>query len=186
MKIKAHIERWGSGVLGGVSLLLLIKLVSDFNGVRAGGGRPTPLYPSAAPKARVVRSGEDLTRYDPVLRLDLLQELDDRPLPELPRNPFEFEAPPISKDQQAAAAAAAANASAPPPPPPIQINLKILGYAEKAGGVLEAYLSDDTDVYVVHEGESVANRYRILKISPTSVTFEDEPSHQSVDMPMPQ
>jgi hypothetical protein len=186
MRKKSHMEGWGSTLLGGVSLLLLIKLVSDFNGVRAGGVRPTPVYPAPASKGRPVGGGEDLSRYDPVLKLDLLQELDDRPLPEMPRNPFEFEAPPLSDAQKKAMEAAKNAPVTPQPPQPPQITLKILGYAEKAGGALEAYLADDTDVYVVHEGDSVANRYRILKISANSVTFEDEPSHQSVDVPIPQ
>jgi hypothetical protein len=191
MKITGHIEKWASGILGAVSLLLLVNLVLQFNGVRAGGARPSPAYPGGSSKERPAKGSkgsDDLSRYDTIVRLDLLQELDGRPLPELPRNPFEFEAPQISKEQQMAqAAAAAAATTAPPPPPPVpEVNLKALGYAEKAGGVREAYVVDDTDVYIVHEGDSVANRYRILKITPASITVEDEPSHQSVELPIPQ
>lgn len=189
MKIKGHIEKWASGILGAVSLLLVVNLVLQFNGVRAGGARPSPAYPAVISKERPAKGSkgsDDLSRYDTIVRLDLLQELDGRPLPEFPRNPFEFEAPPISKEQEMARAAAVAAAAGPKLPPPPEVNLKALGYAEKAGGVREAYVADDTDVYVVHEGDSVSNRYRILKITPSSITVEDEPSHQSVELSIPQ
>lgn len=189
MKLKGHLEKWASGILGAVSLLLVVNLALQFNWVRAGGARPSPAYPRVAANARAANSsmgGDDLSRYESMVELDLLKELDARPLPELTRNPFEFEAPPLTKAQQDAQAAAAAAAALPQPPPPLVITLKALGYAEKTGGVREAYVADDTDVYIIHEGDSVANRYRILKISPNSITVEDEPSHQSAEIAIPQ
>jgi ribosomal protein L24 len=61
-----------------------------------------------------------------------------------------------------------------------------MGYSEKAGGVHEVYVSDEDQVYVVHEGDTVAGKYKILKITPKTVTVEDVSSHQTADLPIPQ
>jgi hypothetical protein len=113
--------------------------------------------------------------------LDRLKQLLDRPLPELTRNPFEFEAAPARPSP-------AHSASAPPPtqPPAPPVSLKIMGYSEKAGGVQEALASDDEQVYVIHEGDTVAGKYKILKITPKTVTVENVSSHQIADLPIPQ
>jgi hypothetical protein len=71
---------------------------------------------------------------------------------------------------------------APPAPPP----LKAVGYTEKAGGVKEAIVSDDQEIYIVHEGESFAKRFRVLKISPAAIEVDDETTHQTIRLPIPQ
>jgi hypothetical protein len=66
------------------------------------------------------------------------------------------------------------------------VTLKPRGYSEGAGGVKEAMVSDEDQVFVVHEGDSVGTRYKIIKITPTVVTVEDSAQHQTVDLPIPQ
>jgi len=187
MKLTGHVEKWASGVLGAVSLVLLVNLVLQFSGVRAGSSHPAPSSTSATPQDRFhevsARGSEEVSRYDPVVRLDLLKQFQSRRLPELARNPFEFEALPAPPPPQAQSPAAQAPAQPPPPPP---VTLKPMGYAEKADGAGEAYVSDEEQVYVVHEGDSVAGKYKILKITPTSVTVEDVLSHRTVELPIPQ
>jgi hypothetical protein len=61
-----------------------------------------------------------------------------------------------------------------------------MGYSENVGGQKEAYVSDEDQVYVVHEGDTVADKYKILKITATAVTVEDVATHQTAELPIPQ
>ncbi len=54
------------------------------------------------------------------------------------------------------------------------------------GGVKEAFATLEDQVFVVHEGDVIASKYKILKITPLVVTVEDASSHQIVDLPIPQ
>jgi len=56
---------------------------------------------------------------------------------------------------------------------------KPLGYVEKAGGRVEAIVSQDDQIYVVHEGDLFAGKYRVLKISPELVEAVDEMTVQA-------
>ena len=46
--------------------------------------------------------------------------------------------------------------------------------------------SPDDQVLVVHAGEAVGTRYKVVKINSTVVTVEDAAIHQTVDLPVPQ
>ena len=191
MKATGHIEKWGAGVLGAVSLALLVNLVLQINRGRAGETRPRATTPPRAkattlpgPKAPAGkrRVSDELSRYDPVVKLDLLKEFEERPLPEMDRDPFEFVAAP-AKAAPGQTAAAGPAAAQPPPPPPV--TLKPMGYSEGKGGVKEAMVSDEDQVFVVHEGDSIGTRYKVIKITPTVITVEDATIHQTVDLPVP-
>jgi hypothetical protein len=183
MTRKSQVKKWAAGTLGIVCLLLVLNLVLR-SGVKVGASRatlPARVTPAVAhPQALADRVADELASYDPGVRLDLLKELQSRPLPRLARNPFEFAAKP------APTAAAVSGGPATPAPPPAPPPLKAMGYTEKARGVPEAIVSDDQEIYVVHEGESFANRYRVLKISPSAVEVDDETTHQTVRLPIPQ
>jgi hypothetical protein len=56
---------------------------------------------------------------------------------------------------------------------------KPLGYVERAGGHIEAIVSLNDQVYVVHEGDLFADKYRVLKLSPDSVEAVDETTAQA-------
>jgi hypothetical protein len=188
MKLTGHVEKWAAGVLGAVSLILVSNLVLQFDGVRAGNPHPAPATNVPARQGRLEGSAprvpDELARYDPSVRLDWLKEFAGRPLPELARNPFEFETQPTAPAPPTGAptAAPAAPPPAAPPPPP----LKPMGYSEKAGGVREAYVADEEQVYVVHEGDPVGKKYKVIKIAPNMVTVEDDTSHQTFELPIPQ
>jgi hypothetical protein len=190
MKATGHIEKWGVGALGAVSLALLVNLVLHFSRAGTGNARPLattsptakgPTLPSAKGSAGKQKASDELSRYDPIINLDLLKELEGRPLPELDRNPFEFLAPPAKTSTGSATAAAAV--LQPPPPPPV--SLKPMGYTEGKGGVKEAMVSDEDQVFVVHEGDFIGTRYKVIKITSTMITVEDATLHQSVDLPFP-
>jgi hypothetical protein len=116
------------------------------------------------------------------VHLEALKELDARPLPDTERNPFDFVVPPPEVTPQQLAAAQ----QPPPPPPPPPVPLKPMGYNEMPGGVKEAFVSLEDQVVVVHEGDVVGSKYKILKITPSVVTVEDASSHQVADLPIPQ
>jgi len=56
---------------------------------------------------------------------------------------------------------------------------KPLGYVEKAGGRVEAVVSQDDQIYIVREGDLFAGKYRVLKISPELVEAADETTVQA-------
>ncbi len=184
MKLTSHIERIASGILGAVCLLLLVNLVLHFGGVRAGGTRPTVstgVPPMSRGQALSRRTLDDLSRYDPVVKLDVLEELQSRPLPQFSRNPFALETPRAAAVPAAAAPPAPSEPAGPPPVP-----LTSLGFAEKAGGVREAYVSDGEEIYVVHEGDTFAKRFKVLKITPSFVEVEDEALRRTIQLPIAQ
>ena len=190
MKVTGHIQKWGAGVLGAVSLALAVNLVLHISRGHARDTRPRATTPPRAkattlpaPKAPAGKQkvSDELSRYDPVVKLDLLKELDDRPLPVLDRNPFEF----VSAPAPVALAQNVPPTQAPQPPPPPPVTLKPMGYSEGKGGVKEAMVSDEDQVFVVHEGDSVGTRYKVIKITPTVITVEDTTIHQTVDLPIP-
>jgi len=206
MKSTGRMEKWAAAVLGAVSLVLIVNLVVQYNRVRAGARRRAAVIPAkpvlrgsggagigsshakaSAPAGAKAAAGkqkltDELSRYNSLVNLDLLKEFEGRPLPELKRNPFEFVTGPtqVSRVQTAGEAPGAA-----PPPAPPPVTLKVMGYSEGVGGVKEAMVSDEDQVFVVHAGDSVGARYKVIKITPTAVTVEDATLHQTVDLPVP-
>ena len=205
MKLSGQMEKWGIAILGIVSLLLIVNLVTQYNhmqavvklpvakarpparvGARAGANAPVVKQPVRP------RAPDDLSAYNSIVAVDRLKKFEDRPLPELGRDPFTFVAVAAPPRVQAAG-----EAPAPPPaPPPPPLNLKVMGYTEGRGAADEAMVelcaascensSPDDQVLVVHAGEAVGSRYKVVKISPTVVTVEDAAIHQTVDLPVPQ
>ncbi len=51
-----------------------------------------------------------------------------------------------------------------------------LGYVEKAGGEREAIVEVLGQIYLVHEGELFADKYRALRVTATSVDIVEEPA----------
>jgi hypothetical protein len=184
MKLESHVEKWASGVLAAVCLMLVIALSFQLGGVRAGVSRPATIDSNNHNRAQSAsrRATDDLSRYDPVVRLDLLKELQSRSLHESRRDPFEFDLP--KPPAPPPAPPVAVPPSPPPGPPPVP--LAGMGFSEKAGGAREAYVSDGEEVYVVHEGETFAMRFKVLKITSTLIEIEDETTHQTVQLPFPQ
>jgi len=57
-------------------------------------------------------------------------------------------------------------------PPPLA--LKVTGYLDKPGRGRELFIAEDSEVFVVHEGDLFADRFRVLRITATEVEIEDE------------
>ena len=56
-------------------------------------------------------------------------------------------------------------------PPPIP--LKFFGFASKPGEPKKIFLSKGEDVFIAGEGEIIDRRYKVVRISPTSVEIQD-------------
>jgi len=56
-------------------------------------------------------------------------------------------------------------------PPPIP--LKFFGFANQPGEPKKVFLSKGEDVFIAGEGEIVDRRYKVVRISPTSVEIQD-------------
>jgi hypothetical protein len=174
------IERWGAGILGVVCLFLVWKIVFS-NGLPMSAARPVASNSAAGNRARASGAAQrdDLERYNPELKLDDLKQIEGQPLPKLTRNPFEYPPPPapprLPMDQ--------ANAETTPPPPP-PLPLKAIGYSVRANGVPEAVVTDDTDIFVVHAGETFAKRFRVLSLTSSRVEIEDVNTHQVAQLPI--
>lgn len=184
VKPKARLDRWVSAGLGLLCLFLIVYLIRQ-SGVGAQA-TPTASKPgralSAATRERERR--DELARFDPVVKLQLLNELQTRPAPHFSRNPFEYPASklPPSPAPTVTTTTPPPTPAAPPPPP-----FKALGYMEKAGGVREATVTDDAEnIYVVHENETFANHYKVLKITPMVIEVEDTTNQQTLQLPVPQ
>jgi hypothetical protein len=72
----------------------------------------------------------------------------------------------------------------PPPPPPIE--LKFYGYATPTGGTRRIFLAQGEDVFIAREGDIVDRRYKVVRISPTSVEILDVLSNNRQSIPLTQ
>jgi hypothetical protein len=62
----------------------------------------------------------------------------------------------------------------PPPPPPPHLPLKYFGYgALESGPGRRAFLTDGDAVYIVAEGDTVLGRFRVIRITHSSLEFEE-------------
>jgi hypothetical protein len=59
----------------------------------------------------------------------------------------------------------------PTPPPPIP--LKFFGFANRPGEPKKVFLIKGDDTFIAGEGDIVDRRYKVVKISPTSVDIQD-------------
>jgi hypothetical protein len=184
MKLPAGIDKWGSAVLGLVSLLLVAHLVKQYRSLHAQTSQASSV--SANRSAKRVEKGssrenQDLSQYDPTVHFAALKALDSRSLPDEDRNPFEYvgeAAPPPPP-----AAAPLPKVAPPPPPPP---PLKAMGYNELPGGKGEAMITYNDDLQVVHEGDLIGTKFRVVKIIPTMIVVEDGETHKTLELPFPQ
>ncbi|MGB6403903.1 MAG: hypothetical protein WBF26_13750 [Candidatus Sulfotelmatobacter sp.] len=55
----------------------------------------------------------------------------------------------------------------------LPIPLKFFGFASQPGEPRKVFLSKDTDVFIAGEGEIVDRRYKVVRISATSVEIQD-------------
>jgi hypothetical protein len=140
----------------------------------ASVGAPAPgRAPARGTKGKKPRA-ENL---DPTLRLDLLASVEQTQYEGSGRNIFTSEADPVAIQTPAGTGATDVAKVQPyvlpPPPTAPPIPLKFFGFANRAGEPKRAFLSQGEEVFVAGEGEIVNRRYKVVRISPTSVEMQD-------------
>lgn len=105
---------------------------------------------------------------------------------QLPASPLAPSGPPLGNSQAPEPAIPpgpssppAAPVTAPAIPAP---KLAVVGYVEKPGVGREVVVSDGFGVYVTHQGETFAERFKVLKITPTVVSLFDTYTNQSLEL----
>lgn len=165
--------------LGAVAVLAIVYMVSTMS---SSSPAPTPATTTLAavsgPPARRITS-KKLARpdsLDPTLRLDLLTSSEQVHYAGSGRNIFMSQAEPeIPKPMKSGAAEEAARAiyTPPSPPPTPPINLKFYGFANQPGEPKRVFLSQGEDQFIAGEGDIVNRRYKVVRISNSSVDVQD-------------
>jgi hypothetical protein len=146
--------------------------------------------------------GADVSRIDPTLRLERIDQLRTLALEGGERSIFDFGSPPRPKELPAvqpikpvasvpdpAATSASEAPAAPPapvkPPPPPPIPLKFYGYVDpKLGSSRRAFFLDGDDIFVAGENDVVHDRYKILHINANSAIVEDTSTKSQQTLPL--
>ena len=158
----------------------------------SGRGRSDEFHPvlhSKRPEERV-----DTSKIDPTLHLDMLAKLQQVELPAGGRNPFKMGAPPpkpeAPKDPEPKIPIKPLETAAKPPPPPgppppPSINLKYYGFSSAPGASAKtAFFLDGDDILIAKEGDTLKRRYRVVRISVSSVVMEDTDSKHQQTIPL--
>jgi len=187
MSRNKQFEKWGGIALAGLCVFLVFRLVSEIMGSPAPASETVsrPIPKSVRPEKGAPTNGKASVNIDPALQVQALEEYVPKPLPEISRNPFDFGVPPVTPAQRAAQAARAAAVARSAPPSP-SVPLRAIGYSERTGIGPEAYLADSDQIYVVHDGDVVSHRYKIVKITPLMVDVQDGASGEKAQLPIPQ
>jgi hypothetical protein len=173
-------------VLGVIALIVcayeLIPLIGGSSTPDSSAQAASPLVPRPAASKPGTKgsakpgkqpAGENL---DPTLRLDLLASSEKIQYEGAGRNIFvsQREEVDIPKPVAPVITDPGPPAYVPPvvtPPPPIP--LKFYGFANSPGEPKKVFLKNGDDVFVAGEGEIVDRRYKVIRISATSVEIQD-------------
>ncbi len=132
---------------------------------------------------------QPLNVEDPTLRVDLLEKIHKQEYGGTHRNIFTITLPPPPVPQPGQAGYIA---PAPPPepagPPPVVVPATFFGYAvTPKTGKRQAFFTNGDDVFVVDEGATLLNRFRLLKIGNSTADLEEISSgrHTTVNLEQP-
>jgi hypothetical protein len=175
----------GAAALGVLTLIVLVyEFVPMFSGSSANpiaASQPvvttaSPSRPGARHGATLGKKGSAPASLDPTLQLQLLAASEQTKYEGSGRNIFVSQADvaipkviaTVSPDQQPEKPWSPPAVPAAPPIP-----LKFFGFASQPGEPKKIFLSKGEDVFIAGEGEIVDRRYKVLRISPTSVEVQD-------------
>jgi hypothetical protein len=192
--------------IAAASLGVLALIMVAYRFISPTGGAPplptanqsaaaVPATPAARPQPRKSgSSGNPKTAnakkvsapsLDPTLRLALLRTSEDTKYTGAGRNIFHAEVD-IPKIVTPPVTPTIVQQGPPPPPPPPPINLKFFGFASKPGEPKRVFLSRDGDVFIAAEGDIVDRRYKVVRITPSSVEIQDMLTNNRQSIPMTQ
>lgn len=132
---------------------------------------------------------EPLGVADPTLRFDLLERVRKLEYTGPKRNIFVATRPPppVNDKPKVQQPVGPALPPAPPPEPPLVIPFKFYGYAVDPGtGRRRAFFTDGDNVFILREGESLQNRFRLLRIGNESAELEETASGRRATVPLEQ
>ena len=191
-----------AAALGTLMLILLVRFLWQTFGPSEPAPQPpqvavttprtaTPTasgpQPSEQPYAHTASKVASSSSLDPTLHPEVMQQAESLAYTGNGRNIFSLlSAPPVIPKAIASARAAPVNTGPPPPPPPPPINLRFYGYAAQKNGHKQIFLLQGDDIFIAAEGDVVDRRYRIGKISATSVQVEDLPYHNTQTLALTQ
>jgi hypothetical protein len=175
-------------VLGGIAVLALGYEFWPSSSVSA----PVAALTAAAPVKPLMRrssTGKMVPvaepRLDPTLDLNLLGQSEEIKYAGNGRNIFVLgSVAKIERPKKTGVTDQQPVAYVPPPPPPI--TLKFFGFANKPGETKKVFLVQGEDIFIAAEGDIVNRRYRVLKISPTTVDVEDVLNNNRQSLPLTQ
>lgn len=168
-----------------VGLLLVFALVMVWNraGSTGGGG----LSGGGTGKF------QPLKVEDPQLRLDLLEKVRSAEYKGANKNIFIYgpalAAPgtPGAAPEKVIEARRFVGPQLPPPPPPLKVDATFFGYAVNPQTQNRlAFFSNSDDVFIVGEGGTLFNRFRLLKIGNSSADVEEINTGRRTTMEMTQ
>jgi hypothetical protein len=112
---------------------------------------------------------------NPTLRVDKIRASQAVTYTGRHRNIFQETLPPPDIDRAKLEAPRPVGPVVPPPPPPLVVNLKFFGYLDdRTDGAKKAFFTDgDENVFIAAEGDTLENRFRLLKIRNDSVEMEE-------------
>jgi hypothetical protein len=168
----------------GLCIVAVLVLTWTFMGNRAPDTSSVPV--AAAPA--ISNSAHPAESLDPRLHLDLLATSEEVKYQGSGKNIFRTAAEPIERPKisplQRKQQEEVRSVNIPPPPPPI--NLKFFGITNTKGEKPKVFLSQGDDVWIAHEGDVVNRRYKIVRISPTTVEIEDLLNNNRQNIPLTQ
>jgi hypothetical protein len=173
-------------ILGIVALIVgAYELVPFFTGSSTPASRAEAAAPSLARPAAASKPGtKGATKpgqrakeesLDPTLRLDLLAMSEKTQYEGAGRNIFVSQREEVQIPTPVAPAVTEQPMEyrAPAPAPPPAIPLKFYGFANSPGEPKKVFLKNGDDVFVAGEGEIVDRRYKVIRITATSVEIQD-------------
>jgi hypothetical protein len=172
-----------AAVLGVVAILVVayevIPMFSGSSVTASSVPAAAPVTQHASPRIGTKPGKKPrVENLDPTLRLDLLASSEQTVYEGSGRNIFVSRAEEVVIQKPMANGTADAQADAikyrtPSIPQAPPIPLKFYGFASSPGEPKKIFLKMGEDVWVAGEGEIVDRRYKVIQITPTSVSIQD-------------
>ena len=136
--------------------------------------RPTTAKPGVKGASKAAQKPREES-LDPTLKLDLLATSEKTQYEGAGRNIFvsQREEPHIDAPVAAPVTDITPEYRQPPVPTAPPIPLKFYGFANSPGEPKKVFLKNGDDVFVAGEGEIVDRRYKVIRITATSVEIQD-------------
>ena len=174
-----------AAVLGVIAVLAMayeiIPMLSDSSTPASSAQAAAPVAPrvTTRPGGKPGKKPR-VENLDPTLRLDLLASTEQTVYEGHGRNIFVSQAEDVVIPKPIAPGVTDAQKAedkyqTPTPPPAPPIPLKFYGFASRPGEPKKIFLKSASgeDVFVAGEGEIVNRRYKVIHITPTSVSIQD-------------